>query len=169
MDPDATWYIGSPQPMRHCVRWGPSCPPKGAQPPQFVAVYFGQTAACIRIPLGTDVGLSLGDTVLDGDPAPSPLKGHTPTKFLSHVYCGQTAGWMKTPLGTEVDLGPGHSVLDGDQAAPAKGAQQPPLLGPRLLGPRSPISATAELLLLEALCRSHTSGTPHVVAAGALT
>jgi len=58
------------------------------------------------------------------------------------------AGWMKTPLGTEVDLGPGHShiVLDG-VPAPAKGAQQPPpLFDPCLLWPRSPISATAELL-----------------------
>ena len=52
---------------------------------------------------------------------------------------------MKTPLGTEVDLDPGHIVLDGDPAAPAKGAQQ--FFGPCLLWPRSPISATAELLL----------------------
>jgi len=55
------------------------------------------------------------------------------------------------PLGTEVDLGPGHVLLDGDPAplsAPsAKGAQQPPVFGPCLLWPRSPISATAELLL----------------------
>ena len=57
------------------------------------------------------------------------------------------AGWMKTPLGTEVDLGPGHIILDG-VPAPAKGAQQPPLFGPCLLWPRSPISATAELLYI---------------------
>jgi len=52
------------------------------------------------------------------------------------------------PLGTEVDLGPGHTVLDGVPAT-AKQAQQPPppaLFGPCLLWPRSPISATAELL-----------------------
>ena len=56
------------------------------------------------------------------------------------------AGRMKTPLGTEVDLGPDHIVLDG-VPAPAKGAQQPPpLFGPCLLWPRSPISATAEVL-----------------------
>jgi len=58
------------------------------------------------------------------------------------------AGWMKTPLGTEVDLCRGHIVLDG-VPAPAKGAQQPPLFGPCLLWPWSPISATAELLLHE--------------------
>jgi len=45
----------------------------------------------------------------------------------------------------EVDLGPGHGVLDV-VPAPAKGAQQPPLFGPCLLWPRSPISAAAELL-----------------------
>ena len=74
-------------------------------------------------------------------------KGHThPTQFLAHVYCGQTAGWMKTPFGTQVDLGPGHIVLDGVPAA-AEGAPHPPLFGPCLSWPRSPISATAELLL----------------------
>jgi len=32
MDQDATWYGGRPRPRRHCVRWGPSSPPrKGAQ------------------------------------------------------------------------------------------------------------------------------------------
>jgi len=56
------------------------------------------------------------------------------------------AGWIKsTPLGTEVDLGPGHIVLD-EVPAPVKGAQQPPIFDPCLLWPRSPISATAELL-----------------------
>jgi len=65
------------------------------------------------------------------------------------VYCGQTAGWIKTPLGMEVDLCPGHIVLDGDPAPPVKAAQQPPpLFGPCLMWPRSPISATAELLLI---------------------
>jgi len=55
------------------------------------------------MPLGTEVGLVLRDTVFDVDPANPRKKGHThPTKFLAHVYCGQMVGWMKTPLGTEV-------------------------------------------------------------------
>ena len=55
---------------------------------------------------------------------------------------------MKTPLGTEVDLGSGHIVLDGIPAA-AKGAQRPPpLFGPYLLWPRSPLSGTAELVFV---------------------
>ena len=126
-----------------------SLPKKGAvPPPQFSAhFYCGQTAGCIKMPLGTEVGIGLLDTMFAVDPATTRKKGTpTPTQFLAHVYCGQMAGWMKTPLGTEVDLSPGHIVLDG-VPAPAKRAQQPPLFGPCLLWPRSPISATAELLL----------------------
>jgi len=98
------------------------------------------------MPLGTEVGLGLCDIVFDVDPA-IPRKRAHPAQFLVHVYCGQMAGWMKTPLGTELDLGPGDIVLDG-VPAPAKGAQQPPLFGQCLLWPRSPISATAELLFV---------------------
>ena len=53
---------------------------------------------------------------------------------------------MKTPLGTEVDIGTGHIVLDGFPALRERGTA-PPLLGRCLLWARSPISATAELLL----------------------
>ena len=105
-----------------CVRWRASSPlPKKGRSPQFSAhVYCGLTAAWIKMPLGTEVGLGLRDIVFDMDPAtPRKMGTPTPTKFLAHVYCGQTAGWMKTPLGTEVDLGPGHIVLDG-VPAPAK-------------------------------------------------
>ena len=54
---------------------------------------------------------------------------------------------MKTPLDTEVDLRAGHIVLDGFSALRERGTAPLPLLGPCLLWPRSPISATAELLL----------------------
>ena len=64
--------------------------------------------------LGMEVGLSSGDFVLDGDPAPPPLKGDGAPKFSAHGYCGQMAGCIKTPLGTEVGLDAGHIVLDGD-------------------------------------------------------
>ena len=55
------------------------------------------------------------------------------------------AGWIKMPLGMEVNRGPGDVVLDGVAAPPLKEAQ-PPVFGACLLWPRSPISATAELL-----------------------
>ena len=50
-----------------------------------------------------------GDIVLDGDPAPPSLKGHSP-QFWTNVRCGQTAGWTKMPLSMEVGLVPGDCV-----------------------------------------------------------
>jgi len=53
------------------------------------------------------------------------------------------------PLGMEVGLGPGHTVLDGDPAPlPHKvGITAPTFRTMSILAKRSPISATAELLL----------------------
>jgi len=60
----------------------PALPPKRGHSPQFSAhVYCGQTAARIRIPLGTEVNHSLGDIVLDTNPAPPALKGQSPPNF----------------------------------------------------------------------------------------
>ena len=100
------------------------------------------------MPLGMDVGLSLGDFVFDEDPAPLRTEG-TPTtiQFLAQVYCSQTAGWVKTPLSTEVDLGPGHILLDAIPALRETGTAAPHHFGPCLLWARSPISATAELVI----------------------
>jgi len=84
--------------MPHCVRLGPAAPRKGALQPHFhglqtkpASVNHGhvdcdETAALIKIPLGTEVGVGPGDIVLDGDPqlsaergiaAPPPLFGTT--------------------------------------------------------------------------------------------
>ena len=100
---------------------------KGRSPTQFSAhVYCGQTAAWIKIALGTEVDLGLRNIVFDVDPATPRKRAHP-----SHPIFGpcQIAGWMKTPLDTEVDLGRGHIVPDG-VPAPAKGAQQPPYFRP---------------------------------------
>jgi len=64
------------------------------------------------------------------------------------VYCGQTAGWIRIPLGTEVGLGPGDIVLDGDPAPPMeRGTAAITFQRMSFVAKRSPISATAELLL----------------------
>jgi len=87
-DQDETWHAGRPRPWPDCVRWGPnSSSPKGAQPlPQFSAhFYCGQTAACIKMPLGIELCLGPGDFVLDGDPAPPPPKGHRPPIFGAYL------------------------------------------------------------------------------------
>ena len=109
---------------------------KRHSPTQLLAhVYCGQTTVCIRIPLGTEVGLSLGDIVLDGIPVSPPLEGHSP-QFSANVYCGQMAGWTKMSLGMEVGLSPGDFVFDGTQfprkestaSPPQQGAEPPPIL-----------------------------------------
>jgi len=63
-------------------------PKKGAEPPPISAhFYWGQTAGCVNMPLGMEVGLSPGDDiVLDGDPAPSP-------KGAEHPICGPRVLW----------------------------------------------------------------------------
>jgi len=80
---------------------GDPAPPKGHSPQFSVHVRCGQTAAWIKTPLGTEVGLGPGDIVLDWDPAASPSQkrkgGHSP-QFSADVRCGQTAGWIKISL-----------------------------------------------------------------------
>jgi len=44
-------------------------------------VYGGQTAGGIKMKLGTQVGLSPSHILLDGDPAPPKVKGHSPQIF----------------------------------------------------------------------------------------
>ena len=66
--------------------------------------------------LGMEVGLSPGDFVLDGDPAPSPKRGRNSSPIFASCLCGQTAGWVKMALVMEVGLGLGHIVLDGEPA-----------------------------------------------------
>ena len=84
MHQDATWCVARPQPRRLCVRWGPTPLPKKGRSPQLSAhVYCGQTAAWIKMSLGTEVGLGLHDVLLDLDPNPNRLgiKGHSTPIF----------------------------------------------------------------------------------------
>jgi len=149
MHQDVTCMEVGLSPGDYLLDGDPSPTPKGAEPAQFSAhIYFGQTAAWIKMPLGTEVGLVLRGIVFDVDPATPRKKGTHPTQFLAHVYCGQTAGWMKMPLGTEIDLGPGHIVSDGGPSSLERGTAAPPPFGPCLLWPRSHISASAELLFV---------------------
>ena len=70
----------------HIVLDGDTAPlPKKGESPQFSAhLYCGQTAGCIKMPLGMEVGLSPGDFVLDGDPVhPLPKNEAEPHNFWS--------------------------------------------------------------------------------------
>ena len=66
-----------------------------------------------------------------------------------HSYsCGQTVGWIKMPLSKEVGLDPGHIVLYGIHWRPRPHSSPCPLRPMSIVAKlRSPISATAELLL----------------------
>jgi len=95
--------------------------------------------------LGTEIGLGLRDIVLDADPGPPPLKGHSP-QFSANVRCGQTVGLTKMALGMEVGLGPGDFVFDGDPATHRKRAHPShPTFGPRLLWPNGWMDQDATL------------------------
>jgi len=59
----------------HCVRWGPSSPPKGHSPQFSADICCGQTAGWIQMPLGTELGLGPGDCVRWGPG--STIKGTT--------------------------------------------------------------------------------------------
>jgi len=130
MHQDATWYGGRPQPGDFVLDGDPAPLPKNgdiAPAHQFsVHFYCGQTAGCIKVPLGIEVGLSLRDIVLDGNPAPPPIKG-TALQFSANVRCGQTAGWTKMPIRTEIGVGAGDFVFDRDPAMPRKEAHPPHL------------------------------------------
>jgi len=75
-------WLDRPRPSRLCVRSEPSCPipKKGTEPPpQFSAhVLCGQTAGCIKMALGMEVGFGPGHVVLDGDQLPCTKKGQSP-------------------------------------------------------------------------------------------
>jgi len=57
-------------PARLPKRWG------GATSP-----IFGQTAGCINMPVGMEVGLSPGEFLLDGDQVPSQKGAEPPRQF----------------------------------------------------------------------------------------
>ena len=49
----------------------------------------------IKMPLGMEVGLSPGDVMLDGDPAPPRKETQQPLPhFLAHVYCSQMVAYL---------------------------------------------------------------------------
>jgi len=134
MDQDGTWHGGRPQPWRLCVTW----PQKGGAPPQFSAnLYCAQTAGCITVTLGKEVGLSPGDFVSDEDPAIPPQKGGAaPSPIISPCLLWPNV-WMDQD-GTLHGGGPWsrpHSARWGTRSAPQKRGQSSPILGPFLLSP----------------------------------
>ena len=96
MDQDKTWRAGRPLPWPHCVRWRPSfLSPKGAQPsPIFGPYLLCQIAGWIKMPLGMDVGLGLGDFVLHGAQFSLPKRGRSRPQNVFGPYVLWPNGWM---------------------------------------------------------------------------
>jgi len=100
MDQDATLYGSRPRPRQHCVRWGPSSPPPRKKiwghrspltfRPCIVTKWLDRSR--IKMPLGMEVGLGHGHTVLDGDPAPSPKRGIAPNFWPISVVAKRLGG-----------------------------------------------------------------------------
>jgi len=70
-------------------------PQKGTQEPPHLSahIYCDQTAGWIKTPLGTEVGLSPGQIVLDGDSASPPRKGYRSPTFRP-ISIVAKHGWM---------------------------------------------------------------------------
>jgi len=99
-------------------------------------VYCGQTAGWIKIPLGMKVGLSQGDFVLDGDPAPLHQKGAEPLSPIFGPYLLRLNGWMHqdaTWYGGRPQ--PRGLCVRWDPATPSPKKAEPPIFGPCLLWP----------------------------------
>jgi len=100
--------------------------PKGARPPILAHICCGQMAAWIKMPLGIELGLSPGDFVLDGDPAPSPKRGRSPQIFCPCLL--RQIGWMDQddtwrggrpqPRGLFVRWGPSPLPKKGAESLP---------------------------------------------------
>ena len=59
---DETWHAGKPRPGHIVLDGDPAPrPQRGTAPPFSAHICCGQTAGCIKMPLGMDVGLSPGD------------------------------------------------------------------------------------------------------------
>ena len=78
---------GRPRPRQHCVRYGPGfTPSKGHSPhPKFCLLW--PNGWMDEDPLGKEVDLGPGHSVLDGVPALRE-RGTAPTLCWAHVYCG---------------------------------------------------------------------------------
>jgi len=120
-------YGGRSRPRPHYARWGPSSRPQDRDhSPQFSAhVYCGQTAAWIKMPLSTEVGLGPANIVLDGDPARPPPKGPQPPIFGTCLLWPDGCMHLDTTWYGDRPQPRGHCVRWGPSSPSAKLVQSP--------------------------------------------
>jgi len=112
-------------------------PPKREQSPKFSAhLYSGQTAGCIKMPLGTEVGLGLRGIVFDVETQLLPEKrAHPihpifgPCLLFPNGWMGEDAAWY----GSRPRPRP-HCTRRGPSSR-ERAQQPPPLFGPCLQWP----------------------------------
>jgi len=93
-------------------------------------VYCGQTVGWIKMKLRTRVGLVPGHILLNGDPAPPPVKGHRPPIFGPCLLWPN--GWMDEDA-TWYESRPQprpHCVKCGPSSPRERGIAAPPLFRP---------------------------------------
>jgi len=103
------------------------------------------------MPLGTEVGLGLRNIVFDVDPATPRKKGHKPPLPDFGPCLLWPNGWMDEDAAWYgIRPRPRPHCTRRSPSFREMGTAAPSLFGRCLLWPRSPISATAELLLFVA-------------------
>ena len=113
-------------------------PKKGAAPPpQFsVHVYCGQTAGCIKMPLGMEIGLSPGVFVLDGVTAPFSKRWAEPPNFRPMFIVAKRLDGSRWQLIWRQASAEATLCKMGTQSPPQKGGGAPSsIFGPCLLWP----------------------------------
>jgi len=111
----------------------------GTQPPspktrRPTNVYCGQTAGWIKMPLGTEVGHSVVDVVLDGDSALAPLKGNSPVpNFRPMSVVAKRLDGLRCHLVWRYGSAQATLYSMGAQVPREKGTAPHPIFGPCLL------------------------------------
>ena len=95
--------------------------------------YCGQTAAWIKMKLGTEVGLGPGDIVSDGVPAPPTQTGTAPPNFRSMPIVAKWLDGSRCHLIWRSASAQATLCYMGTQLTPHKKGVQPPIFGPCLL------------------------------------
>jgi len=75
------------------------------------------------------IGLGPGHIILDGDPAPPPVRGTVPAPNFRPISV--VTKWLDAQEGT--GLNPSDIVLHGDPSLPSQKGYTPPIFGPCLL------------------------------------
>ena len=94
-------------------------------------------AGCTKMPLGMELGLSPGEFVLDGDPAPPQKRGRSPLPIFGpcllwpNIWIDQDGTWHGGGPWSRP-----HCARWGTNSPPLKrGQSAPPIFGPFLLSP----------------------------------